>query len=89
MNEALKPLIIDAQTSIREALGAIDRSKRQICLVLDGDGKLVATVTDGDVRRRILNDFDLDATGTLVVREYEHQIPYGVMRSEFDSVFKG
>lgn len=60
MNEAMKSLVIDAQTSIREALGAIDRSKRQIALVIDGDGKLVATVTDGDVRRGILNGVDLD-----------------------------
>jgi dTDP-glucose pyrophosphorylase len=45
--------------SIRRAIEVIDRSGLQIALVVDADGRLVATVTDGDVRRGLLRGVDL------------------------------
>ena len=56
----LKKLTVGPDVSVRAAIEAIDRSKRQIALVVDADGRLVATVTDGDVRRGILHGVDLD-----------------------------
>ena len=56
----LKALTVSPTASLREAIEAIDRSGRQIALVVDAEGKLVATVTDGDVRRGILRGVDLD-----------------------------
>ena len=56
----LKTLTIGPQVSVRDAIGAIDRSRRQIALVVDDGGRLLATVTDGDVRRGILKGIDLD-----------------------------
>ncbi len=56
----LKALTVSPTASLREAIEAIDRSGRQIALVVDAAGKLVATVTDGDVRRGILRGVDID-----------------------------
>lgn len=58
--DELKALTISPDATVRAAIEAIDRSKRQIALVVDGAGKLVATVTDGDVRRGILRGIDVD-----------------------------
>lgn len=82
MNEALKPLIIYADTSIREALGAINLSKRQIALVVDADGRLVATVTDGDVRRGILNGVDLDGPVSQVMHTTPTTVTQGAPNAE-------
>lgn len=72
----LKSLMVSPEVSVRDALEAIDRSRRQIALVVDEDGRLLATVTDGDVRRGILRGIDLDGsvkqvmqTSPTVVRE--------------------
>jgi len=46
---------------IREALRVID-SGIQIALVVDADNKLLGTVTDGDIRRALLNGIGLDTT---------------------------
>ena len=59
-HDELKALTIPPDATVRAAIEAIDRSKRQIALVVDGAGKLVATVTDGDVRRGILRGIDVD-----------------------------
>jgi dTDP-glucose pyrophosphorylase len=38
----------------------IDRNRQGIALVVDGDGRLTGTVTDGDIRRAMLADVPLD-----------------------------
>lgn len=52
-------VIADAAT-VREAIAAIDRGERGIALVVDADGRLQHTVTDGDVRRAMLAGVELD-----------------------------
>src|SRR6185437_5958900 len=52
-------LVRDSAT-IREAIRAIDDSALQIALVIDGEQRLVGTVTDGDVRRGLLRGIALD-----------------------------
>ena len=58
--QTLTTLTVTEDVSVRDAIAAIDRSGRQIALVVDAARRLVATVTDGDVRRGILKGVDLD-----------------------------
>jgi dTDP-glucose pyrophosphorylase len=46
--------------TIREALKIIDVGSMKIALVVDGDGKLIGTLTDGDIRRGLLNGMELN-----------------------------
>lgn len=52
--------LIEASATIREAIARIDQSGKGITLLVDRDGRLTATVTDGDIRRGILAGFDID-----------------------------
>lgn len=54
-------LVIPPDATVHQAIAAIDLGARQIALVVDGAGRLVATVTDGDVRRGLLRGLGLDA----------------------------
>ncbi len=45
---------------IRETIRKIDTISMQIALVVEPDGRLIGTVTDGDIRRALLNGFSLD-----------------------------
>jgi dTDP-glucose pyrophosphorylase len=49
--------LIPASAKIVEAIRAIDTTPYRIALVVDAEGRLVGTVTDGDVRRGILRGF--------------------------------
>jgi perosamine synthetase len=51
---------IEISRSISEALNLINQNKGKNIFVLD-DGKFCGTVSDGDLRRAILNGFSLDA----------------------------
>ena len=54
--------LIPPSMAIRKAVEVIDRWGVQIALVADDDGRLLGTLTDGDVRRAILRGHDLDRT---------------------------
>ncbi len=47
--------VITDRASVREALRAIDSAPNKLALVVDGTGKLLRTMSDGDIRRGLLN----------------------------------
>jgi dTDP-glucose pyrophosphorylase len=55
-----KDIRISPTTSVRDTLRVIDAGSAQIALVTDDSGRLVGTVTDGDVRRGLLRNIGLD-----------------------------
>ena len=79
--DTLKSLTIAPEATIRSALEAIDRSRRQIALVVDSDGRLIASLTDGDVRRGLLRGVHLDAP----VSEVMHRNPTTVTEGAPDA----
>jgi dTDP-glucose pyrophosphorylase len=56
-----KAFTVSPATPILETMRVIDREKTQIALVADEAGRLLGTVTDGDIRRGILRGLPLDA----------------------------
>ncbi|MDA8226232.1 MAG: nucleotidyltransferase family protein [Desulfitobacterium hafniense] len=59
MNDFNKVLVSPA-TSILSAIKIIDESTIQIALVVDENGHLLGTITDGDIRRAILKGVSMD-----------------------------
>jgi dTDP-glucose pyrophosphorylase len=55
-----KEITIAETTTIREALGILEKSKVKFLMLVDKDGKLTGTCTDGDFRRKIIASDSLD-----------------------------
>lgn len=55
-----KEILVLPETPIREAIRVLDQNAKQILLVVDGENRLMGTVTDGDIRRGILKGISLD-----------------------------
>ncbi len=55
----LKKLFIKTNSTIKDAMIALDKGTAEIALVVDDDYKLIATVTDGDIRRGLLRGLTL------------------------------
>ena len=45
--------LLKLDNTIRQAIACIDQGRFGIAIVVDGDGKLLGTITDGDIRRRL------------------------------------
>ncbi len=61
MNDISK-ITLNESSSIKEALSIIDSGAVKIALVVDDEGILLGTLTDGDIRRAILKGSSIDDT---------------------------
>jgi len=68
----IDPLLVGPATSIREVMNCIDQNAKGIALVEDEDHRLIATITDGDIRRAILAGVDLDLSAQELLRQRPH-----------------
>src|SRR3569832_1394846 len=55
-----KKTLTPATATLRDAIARIDASALQIALVVDDEGRLAGTLTDGDVRRALLRGAALE-----------------------------
>ena len=65
----ISSLIISDGSSIEHALRKIDLNGKQIALITNADDKMVATITDGDVRRALLGGVNLSDPVSDIMRE--------------------
>jgi dTDP-glucose pyrophosphorylase len=66
----LESSLIGPEATIADALRAIEAAASKIALVVDGERRLLGTVTDGDIRRGILRGVALDqAVETVMNRQ--------------------
>ena len=77
MNRQLADFCFLPNNTIREVIACINRSDCGIALMTDSAGRLLATITDGDVRRAILDGRELDESGETLLqyKSAEHQTP--------------
>ena len=60
-------IIIKKNATIRDAMRGIDQGSLRIGIVLDDNGMLLGTVTDGDIRRALLRDANMtDAVSSVM-----------------------
>jgi len=78
MNEAeLQALCISPDHSIWQAIACINHGGQGITIVVDEEGHLLGTVTDGDVRRAMLASVDLETpVRALLARKAESSSSY-------------
>jgi dTDP-glucose pyrophosphorylase len=74
-------ILIGTQASIREAMETINRSTAKIALVTDSSRRLLGTVTDGDIRRAILQNIELESSVTKVM----NPTPIAILEGESEA----
>lgn len=60
MTHSWKKILIPSSETIRSVLRTIDKEALKLALVVDSKDKLLGTVSDGDIRRALLNDASLE-----------------------------
>jgi dTDP-glucose pyrophosphorylase len=80
--------IIHPETSIREAMQIINTTDIQIALVNDEQSRLVGVITDGDIRRGLLEVISLDAPVTLIMNRNFTSVGPSASREEILKLMK-
>ena len=57
-----KNILLKPTSTIKKALQIIDSGAMKIALVVDENEQLLGTLTDGDIRRGLLNDLSLESS---------------------------
>ena len=70
-----KTTLIPPDLQINKVIEVIDVNSRQIAIVTDKEGKLMGTVTDGDIRRGILKGIPLSSPVSLIMNPRPITIP--------------
>ena len=89
--DQIKDLIVEGTKTIRKALQVIDKNKRGICLVTES-GKLLGIASDGDIRRGLLKDSNLERPIMEIMNKDFIALPIGssdeLIRKTFSSYLK-
>jgi dTDP-glucose pyrophosphorylase/predicted transcriptional regulator len=67
MNNKLNLFTLNQSKSVKDALEIINSSPMQFALIVDDDGGLIGTVTDGDVRRFLLDGHKISSDAVLAM----------------------
>nr|WP_321239565.1 nucleotidyltransferase family protein [uncultured Tolumonas sp.] len=67
MSKNWEKVVLSPEHSVRDALAVINEEALRVCLVVDEERHLLGVVTDGDVRRAILNNISLTQSVTAVM----------------------
>ncbi len=72
MSEDVKPFLVPQTHTIRQAMEQLETTEEKIVFVVDADLHLIGSLTDGDIRRWILSDGDLQAQVLRVCNRNPH-----------------
>lgn len=74
--------VIPATGTVSQAVAAIERGRKTIAVLVDADGTLVGTISDGDVRRAILRGVAMDAPARSIANPSPTTVPHGTSEDD-------
>lgn len=81
-----KDTIVRPEGNIRDALRALDAGAQKIALVCDNSDKLIGLISDGDIRRGLLSDLQMDDPVTEVTNINPRFEKIGITRKEIREI---
>ncbi|MGD8172520.1 nucleotidyltransferase family protein [Vibrio sp. TRT 21S02] len=82
MSHDWKKILVSACDRVHEVLKVIDAQALKLALVVDSDGCLLGTVSDGDIRRALINGTPLEQPISVVMNESPTTARVGVSRND-------
>lgn len=82
MSKNWEKVVLSTEHTVRDALTVINAAALRICLVVDEKQHLLGVVTDGDVRRAILNNVALTQSVTAVMNTTPITVSAKIARTE-------
>lgn len=82
MSKNWEKVVLSPEHSVRDALAVINAEALRVCLVVDEESHLLGVVTDGDIRRAILNNVALTQSVTAVMNPIPITVSAKMARTE-------
>ena len=82
MEKDWKEIVVAPTTPLRDALSVIDRGALRLALVVNAEGILLGTLSDGDVRRALIHGLPLDEPVSQAMNRHPRTVPASTNRDE-------
>ena len=79
-------ILLSPSATIRQSLAIIDSGAKKIAIVADENQKLLGTLTDGDIRRAILNGGGLMIQSRLYISAHRRHAESMIQRKRYFSL---
>lgn len=79
--EQWRNALLPLNSTIQQGIACLDKSTLQIALVVSGDGVLIGTLTDGDIRRGLLRGLGLSSPIDTIIHRESLVVPPELSRS--------
>lgn len=87
INKDLKDIIVSSNSPLKDSLNALNDGGIQALIVINNNGEFKGIVTDGDIRRYLLKDGDLDTLISSVIKK-ESTVSLTEDENELKGIFK-
>lgn len=87
MKKNIKRLFVYRDYTIKKVIESIDIGAKGIALLVNDDGTLLGTITDGDIRRSILKGISLEGSVENVVHYNPISVNQSMTREEIKDIF--
>jgi D-glycero-alpha-D-manno-heptose-7-phosphate kinase len=87
LNPLIEVLCVNSDTAVLEAVGKIESTRFQIVFVLENDRKLIGIITNGDLRRFLLNGGTTDAHVSECMNRSFKSVSVNASREELLKIF--
>jgi dTDP-glucose pyrophosphorylase len=77
MSEHMLPFLIAKSASVKQAMKRLEETEKKVVFVIESDSRLFGSLTDGDIRRWILNEGSLDDSIEKVCNTTPHFVSEG------------
>jgi len=82
ISKRYKEVLVTPDMSLKEAIKQMDKATLQVLIVVDNEDKLLGIVTDGDVRRAIINGIDFKKPVSSIMTETPIVMSYSSDKNE-------
>ncbi|MDA9344666.1 nucleotidyltransferase family protein [Gammaproteobacteria bacterium] len=79
-----KNFYLKATNSVLDVINNIEESEYQICFILDGNDLLIGSITDGDIRRGLIEGYSIDSHASHIMNSN----PISILNSQSESEAK-
>ncbi len=86
MTTQLNDLLIDQELKIIDAMELIGKTSARILIIVDKNKRLIGTLTDGDIRRAIIDNVDMESPVSKVMRKDPVSANYNISKNELISL---
>jgi perosamine synthetase len=82
----IEQMVINASEALKEALIGFNKNAQGLLFVLDDEGKLCGTITDGDVRRVLIDGAEISASVSEAMKKDFHSLSVDAKDSEITNM---